>query len=454
MPKLLSHALTPSKIAAATPKMKATQLTDGRGLYIKLFWGRAQHQWRFDFVSPLGGKRKTMVLGDALTSGDLKRIKADLEEARTRAEDLRRLVSKGICPAEVRNDTRQAQAVEALHVERKVKGLPALGTFEAVARELIAIKYTEGRKSNSVGKLFATRWLKNLERHAFPKLGKLHVKDIQPVQVLDCIQALENEGKMETARMVRRYCAEVFERAIVLRLREWNPANSIKGSVRKKQKALTKNFAAVLDPAKVGELMAAIAGYTGHSTVRECLLTMAYTFQRPGNVRFMEWSHIDFAKAEWTIPAANLKQPEELKRDARFFHVVPLSRQMVAMLKELRAEARDSARFVFENTVAEVRHIRPIGANTPTDALGNLGFTGNKDMTAHGFRAVARTIGKRECKIAPEVLEAQLAHSNGDSNGTAYDREKYMPERKAAMQTWADYLDKLRKDAKPLKLVA
>jgi integrase len=208
----------------------------------------------------------------------------------------------------------------------------------------------------------------------------------------------------------------------------------------------------VIEPERLAEMMAQIYTTMDNGTGHRAVQVAAYTFQRPGNVASMEWAELDLENAMWTIPAAKMKQEQELKREAKFSHFVPLSRQLVHLLKTWKLESQPGARFVFENAREKVRHLRPMVLGTMNDALARLGF--GEEQKTHGFRAVARTVGRSQCRIDSDVLEAQLAHSNGDSNGTAYDREKFLPERIEAMQVWADYLDGLRKGATPLKNAA
>jgi integrase len=448
----LAFNLTDRTIGSAKRTDKAKQLTDGRGLYLKLLWNRARHSWRFDFKSPTTGRRLTLTLGDYPT--------VTLKVAREKAEDARRLIDKGVCPAEARDAAKKALDVAAVHAKRKAEGLPALGTFQAVALDFAARKYTEGAKVNAWSADHSAKWKRILRLHAFPTIGDKHVKDLKPIDFLDVVQKLEKADKAETALCVRRFCLQVMDHATLLQLAgEANPVNVIKRHVQ--TGAIRKSFAAVTTPDAVGDLMTKIQAYP-NAIVRGCLLMSAYTAQRPANVRGMEWAHLDLDAALWTIPSAAMKNSQELKRKGSP-HKVPLPRQAVALLRLLKKDAEQGARFVFPNNIRELRNLRPLGKGAPVRALARMGITGD-DMTAHGFRAMLRTLAPVALGVSPLVLEEQLAHAVGieredgtvvlDTLKGSYFRPDYFAERVAAMQAWADYLGTLSKGAAPLKLAA
>lgn len=444
--RTLPAAVTAAMRAAAKNSEAPGQLTDGRGLYLKLLPEGTAHSWRFNFKSPDTGKRATLTLGDY---PDM-----PLKLAREQADEARRDIAKGVCPAVKRKAAKEGLQVAVKRAERVAQGLAADGTFEAVARDFAASKYTDnlkGKQVNAWSKSHFEKFVRILSLHVFPGIGAKKPRDIKPVMVLACVQAQERIDQMETALCVRRYCQQVFDYCVVLELCEFNPAQSIKAVA--KRRGVKGNFASVTTPERAAELMTKIHAH-GHDGVRGLLQLMALTYQRPGNVRAMEWAHVDLDAARWTIPSLDMKRTQEAKRKGAA-HVVPLSRQAVAILRGLKKTAEADARFVFPNNFRALRLLSPVGKSTAAHVLGRMGFGG--DMTAHGFRAMARTMGVQELKLEPMVLEAQLAHSNGNSLGTSYDRATHLPERVKAVQAWADYLDTLRKGHKPatvLKLAA
>jgi len=181
---------------------------------------------------------------------------------------------------------------------------------------------------------------------------------------------------------------------------------------------------------------------------RAALLLSALTFQRPANLRDMEWAEIDTDKAMWNIPALKMKRRLHDKLNGRP-HLVPLAPQALAVLEELRP-LTGHGHYVFPSLLTGGKCM---SENTVRGALRRLGY-GNEDMTAHGFRAMARTLIIEQLPgVSPDVIEAQLAHGKSGPLGMAYDRAEYMAQRRQLMTAWADYLDRLRKgaDVVPLK---
>lgn len=194
----------------------------------------------------------------------------------------------------------------------------------------------------------------------------------------------------------------------------------------------TKNYAAITDPAKVGELLRAIDGYDGQPTTTAALRLAPYVFVRPGELRAAEWSEflLDGPEPEWRIPSERMKMGEA--------HIVPLSRQAVAILRELRP-ITGTGRFVFP---AIGGGGRPLSENTLNGGLRRLGYSGDQ-MTAHGFRSVASTL-LNERGVNPDLIELQLAHAERNRVRAAYNRALRLAERRVMMQEWSDYLDMLR----------
>lgn len=433
---MLRFALTDAKIKAAKPGHKATQLTDGMGLYLKLFFDRDRgHSWRFDYTRPTTKKRNTLVFGAYPTLG--------LKEAREQAQKARELIAQGIDPGEQRDATKAAQeaATRALVVadERKAKGLAAAGTLQGVCEDYQARNLRNGDWTQ----LHADQWLGMLKRHVFPRIGLKVIGDVTPADVLGVVEPLETAGMDPTSRCVRKYLVQVFDYAMVLELCKGNPAHAIR-SIVKKNVRLGHN-AAVTKPDELRAVLLAIREWPTTIT-RAALQVQAALFQRPANTCAMEWAHLDLDAALWTIPAAQMKGKRDRKENGAA-HVVPLPSQVVAILRELHKVTGHCA-YVFESP-AKPRHA--ITNDTLTNALRNMGL-GDK-QTAHGFRATARTMLVEQLHVSAQVVEAQLAHQGGmqtldgamkhDPLGKAYNRATFLDARKAMVQQWADYLDKL-----------
>jgi integrase len=255
--------------------------------------------------------------------------------------------------------------------------------------------------------------------------------------LLETLRRVEARGVRETVHSILQACGQVFRYGIATGRCERNPAGDLRGALRP---VLVKNMAAVTEPAAVGELLRAIDDYQGSQLTRGALKLSALLFQRPGNVRAMQWSALDLdgETPTWTIPAAEMKRSRYEKQNGRP-HLVPLASQAVAILAELRPLS-GQGKYVFPSILGGAR---PMSENTVNTALRRLGY--DKDTaTAHGFRAMARTIMVEKLNVNPEVIEAQLAHGKSGPLGAAYDRAEFMSQRRSMMRQWADYLDLLR----------
>jgi integrase len=197
-------------------------------------------------------------------------------------------------------------------------------------------------------------------------------------------------------------------------------------------------MSAVLEPEAAGALMRSLVAYGGQPITRAALVLSALLFQRPGNMRKMEWAELDLDDAMWTIPAAKMKRTVQGKLNGRP-HLVPLAKQSIAILRELQP-LTGHGRYVFPSLLTGER---PMSENTMRTALRRLGYT-NDDMTPHGFRAMARTLMVERLDVHPDVIEAQLAHGKSGPLGAAYDRAEFVSQRRKMMALWADYLDKLQ----------
>jgi integrase len=197
------------------------------------------------------------------------------------------------------------------------------------------------------------------------------------------------------------------------------------------------NFAAITEPAKVAELLRAMDAFSGTFVVKSALLLAPLLFVRPGELRKALWADVDLDKAEWRYFVTKTKTE----------HSVPLATQAVLILKDLHALTGHGST-VFPGRDPQ----KPMSEAAINAALRRMGYDTKTEITGHGFRAMARTILHEELHQKPEVIEHQLAHKVPDSLGTAYNRTKFLKERKAMMQLWADYLDKLKAGAEVISL--
>ena len=321
-------------------------------------------------------------------------------------------------------------------IDKAAAKTAAANTFEATAREFHQVQ------AQSWSSSYAHKWLAMMENNLFPQIGRLPLADITAPVLLDALKTVEARGVRDTAHTLRQQAGQVFRYGIQTGRCERDPVPDLKGALRPHT---TRHMAALLEPAQVAALMRTIEGYDGSSLTRAALQLSALLFQRPGNIRAMQWVWIDTDKAMLTIPAEAMKRRIEGKTNGRP-HLVPLAPQALAVLQSIHP-LTGHGQYVFPSVRGSQR---PMSENTVTAALRRMGYTG-QEMTAHGFRAMARTlIAERMPDIHHDAIEAQLAHGKSGVLGMAYDRAEYMEQRKRMMRLWADYLDQLRQGAEVL----
>ncbi len=398
--------LTATEVRSTKPTSKVQKLFDGGGLFL-LITPAGGRYWRLKYR--YAGKEKLLALGVFPV--------VSLVEARQARDDARKLLAAGTDPG------------AAKLAKKRLAMLSSENTFEAIANEWLAMQ----RKKLSPATFAKAKW--TLETLAFPWLGTMPIADIGAPDLLAVLRRIEGRGAHETAHRTKARCGQVFRYAIATGRATRDPAADLRGALHP---VVSKSHAAITDPAKVGELLRAIEDYRGGLVVRCALKLAPLVFVRPGELRRAEWAEIDLDGAQWRIPAAKMKMGEE--------HIVPLSSQAVAILRELHA-LTGRGRYVFPGLRTAGA---PMSENTINAALRLLGY--DKDtMTGHGFRALAST-RLNEMGWAPDVIERQLAHAERNKVRAAYNRAQHMAERKKMMQAWADYLDGLRVGGKVIAI--
>lgn len=394
--------------AATCPSEKArARFTDDGGLYLEVSPAGSK-RWFWKYL--IAGKEKRLALG--------RYPEVKLKAAREARDDARKLQRAGSDPVQ----------------KRKVEKAAALANF-ANTYELLARAF-HTKEAPTWSEVHAAKWLRLQEMYLFPWIGQMPVRDISAPLLLEPLQRVETKGLHETAVSLRQYAGQVFKFGIATGRCTDNPAVQLQGALRAPQ---VKHMAAVLTPAKAGQLMRAIDAYDGTETTREALLLSALLFQRPGNIRAMEWAWVDFDNAVLTIPAAAMKRTKEGKEKGKP-HEVPLAPQAIAALKRMQGRTGHGI-YVFPSMLSGER---PMSDNTINVALRRMGYS-KEEATAHGFRAMARTLLAERLGINPEHIEEQLAHGKAGPLRGAYDRTQYSEQRRQMMVRWADYLDELRK---------
>jgi integrase len=396
MPKRITP-LSDTKIRAIKPAQKPQKFFDGGGLFL--------------FVSPTGGKLWRLKyrfggMEKLLAFGAYPQI--SLAQAREKREQTLAMIAKGVDPG----DTKKAQ---------KAASSEGTETFEVIAREWHA-KFSPSWAASHGGKI-----LRRLELYVFPWLGNRPIKSISAPELLAVLRRIEAKGIFETAHRTHQNCGQVFRYAIATGRAERDPSADIRGAL---PPANAKHMATITDPKEIAGLLRAIDCYRG-SIVTRCALQLApLVFVRPGELRHAEWDEINFDAAEWRISADKMK--------AGTLHLVPLSRQALAILREI-FPLTGNGRYIFPSPRTGSR---PMSNNAILAALRRMGYA-KDEMSGHGFRSMASTL-LNEQGWNRDAIERQLAHAERNSVRAAYNYAEFMPERKKMMQWWADYLDGLK----------
>jgi len=397
--------LTDTKIRNTKPSSKIQRIYDTGGLYVEVAPSGGKW-WRLKYR--FGGKEKRLSLGTYPATS--------LGQAREKRDEARKLLAQGFDPSVAR---REAQA--------KVE--EASLTFAIVAHQW----YEKKRPSWTPGT--AERILRRLEKDLLPPLGSTPIKQVAPRDILTALKAIESRGCLETARRASQDCKAIFSYAFSNMLIEMDPMPATRGVL---MSAPVIHHPSITDPRAVGELMRALWGYQGSPVTLFALKLAAFTFVRPGELRHAEWAEFDVEKAEWRIPIAKMKMREK--------HIVPLSKQVLEVLGQLRPLTGATA-YLFPS---ERSAARPMSENTINAALRRLGYSQN-EMTGHGFRSMASTL-LNELGLNRDWIERQLAHAERNGVRAAYCFADYLDDRRKMMQRWADYLDGLREGGKVVPL--
>jgi integrase len=389
--------LTPSAVQNAKPQGKPYKLADERGMYL-LVKPDGARWWRFDYRRPDSAKRNTLSLG-VFPDVTLKR-------AREKRDEARKLLADGIDPGD----------------KRKAETAAGAETFEAVAREWFAKFSTKWAAGH------ADKVIRRLERDVFPWIGSKPIAKLAAPDVLAVLRRIETRGAVETAHRASQNCGQVFRYAVATGRAPADVTRDLRGSLTPWK---PEHYASITEPAKVGALLRAIDGFTGTFPVHCALKLLPLVFTRPGELRQAEWAEFELDAAVWNVPAKRMK--------LRLPHVVPLSTQAVAILRDLYP-LTGNRQYLFPGARSSKKPLSDMAMNA---GLRRLGFDKGA-ITAHGFRAMARTILDEQLGFRPDFIEHQLAHAVRDPNGRAYNRTAHLAERRKMMQAWADYLESLR----------
>lgn len=398
-------ALTDVAIKNAKSHEKPYKMGDAGGLFL-LVQPSGGKLWRLKYR--VDGREKKLAIGPY--------PEISLAEARRRRDDARTLIITGKDPSrEKQRDKVRSRA-------------QAESTFAALTKEYCAKRKRDGDKAWAATTATRSEYLLSLLDSS---IGRVAIVEIKPPDVLAAVRKIEDKGKLESARRTLQLASAVFRYAVATGRLASDPTRDLRGALTA---PTVKHYAAITDPKRVGEMLRAIDGYVGLGLTKLALQLAPHVFVRPSELRCAEWGEIDLDGALWTIPAAKMKM--------RKVHHVPLSRQAVAVLREVKV-VTGPAGFVFPGMRSRAR---PMSENTLNAALRRLGYT-SEEMTSHGFRALASTLLNESGRWHPDAIERALAHSDKDKVRAAYHRGQHWKERVEMAQWWSDYLDQLRKGA-------
>ncbi|WP_447530105.1 tyrosine-type recombinase/integrase [Vreelandella sp. TE19] len=395
-----NNKLSATAVRNAKPREKTYRLADGGGMYLEVTPTGGTY-WRMKYR--FHGKEKRLAIGVYPA--------VSLAGARTSRDEARKQLAQGLDPSTSKRVTKELGKAAAESTFKTV----ATEWLEHIHRHEVVADHYERNKSR-------------LTRDAFPALGHRPITDITPPELLDCLRRIEKRGHLETAHRVKTLCGQVFRYAISTGRAERDLTPDLKGALRTPK---TNHHAAITDPAALPPLLSAIDGYGGMPVTITALKLSPLVFVRPGELRQARWEDFDLDRGEWAFKPSKNADPL----------IVPLPHQAVTMLTELH-RLTGRGEYVFPGARSSKR---PMSNTTIKAALDRMGFKG--EMTAHGFRAMARTILAERLGYPEQYIEQQLAHKVRDANGSAYNRTTHLEQRREMLQSWADYLDALRAGA-------
>jgi integrase len=394
------NKLTDTAVKKAKPLDKTYKLSDGGGLYLEVTATGAKY-WRLKYR--FAGKEKKLALGVYPV--------VSIAQAREKMRDAKLQLAEDKDPGLVKKQIKLA------------KQFSQANTFSGVGGEFIDKRTQEGAAKVTIDKI---EWI--LRDKLNPVIGNLPISEITPVQLLSALRLIEKAGAHETANRAKRVAGQVLRFAVSTGRAERDISQDLTGALII---AKPKHRAAIINSSELATFLKGADSYQGSPEVKAALVLTPMLFQRPGEMRHMEWGEIDWDQEVWEIPAEKMKMRQP--------HVVPLPKQALDILRELRL-VTGTGQYVFPSGR---RGGKPLSENGVLSAIRTMGYS-SEQVTPHGFRATARTLLDETLGFRVDFIEQQLAHAVKDANGRAYNRTKYLPERKQMMQSWADYLDQLK----------
>ena len=420
MPKITANVLTDRTIKAAKPKEKDYKLTDGGGLFL-LITKNGGKRWRFKYR--FDNKEKIYAIG----------IYPDvsLSDARIIKNDLRSKVAGGVSPTDEKRKAKEEQ-----QKQDDTKMIKKLFTFEKLAGDILE----EWLQNGSIGDAHYKRTKLYFVNDAYPIIGDIPIGEITPHNIKSVIERVNKRGRNESARKLFYALSKVF-RIFVTRNNpnessrnyriDINPCLSI-DITDLIGKPTGRHYPTITDDKGIKALLLAIDDYKGDFVTKQALRLMPYTALRSHNIRFAEWSEIDFNEKRWNIPGDKMKTKQDF--------TIPLTSSMITILEDTKVLTGED-RYIFPSFRDKSR---PMSDNTLLGAIRRLGYT-KDEFVPHGFRAMFSTVLREKTDFKDELIEFSLAHSIGSKVSQSYNRSKYMDQRRELMQWWSDFLDDTKK---------
>jgi len=392
-------ALTELQVRQAKPEKKNFKLHDKEGLYI-LVTPKGQKYWRAKYR--FAKNEKTLSLGVY--------PRVSLTDARKKLRTKKQILENGKDPTELKRQEKINQQSEHLN------------TFESIARAW-------HNRPNKLAQVTLDKRIWILEKKLFPLIGKRPIAQITPPEILRAFRTLESEGIIETMHKAKQLAGQVFRYAVGIGKADSDPTRDLRDQLIARK---VEHHPAITDPKEFGKLLVDMDNFNGTPVVKGLLNVSALLFQRPCELRKMEWENLDFELCEWRY----------LVTKKNIQHIVPLSRQALTIIENLRP-LTGKDKYVFP---CVGKRNKPASESAVTSALRRMGYSGDV-MTAHGFRASARTMLEEQLGFEEKLTAQQISHTIRNPLGRAYDRTAHLPQRKQMMQKWADYLDALKAEA-------
>lgn len=406
-------ALTDTAIKGLKAGSKILKKADGEGLFLEVRTNGEKY-FRFRYRDTLG-KEQTLSFG--------RYPEISLAQARKLKEDARRQLASGVDPKAVKQQAK-AEAEEQAQVIANEK------TAQALTFNKLFLQWYDTR-THKWGDSHAKKVMERVRNHLLPFIGEMTVDEIRPATMIETLKRLDDAGKTHMRMKVKGFASMVFKYGVGYGLTSNDPTASIPDSIFKAH--VVQHYATVTNPAEIKKLLITLKNCDDHGGVCGAIRLAPFVFLRPSELARLRWDEVDLEAKLIRLPGYNIRTQRRMKSELD--HLVPLSRQSLAILNEmLEYQACD---YVFYNSST----FAAINPESLRQRIRRLGID-KETLTPHGFRHMAST-RLNEMGFSSDAIEKQLSHSERNSSRRAYNHAEYLPERTRMMQEWADFLTDL-----------